>query len=287
MVLYKCEKCNKDFHLKGDYTRHTKRKFPCSKKTPGVLQKTGKKSNDGYELKNTCTRGSPETTKSKYECKYCNSKFTRKYSLNRHIKDRCKMKKEEDEAMEGLLVEIKEMKKQLELLKSEKAQTINNITTNNNLNNNLIKNDISIIAFGKEDLSRITKNTMINILSRGFKSLPLLFENIHFNDNYPEYHNIYSSNLNSKHICIYDGEHWKKVDKADTLDNILNQCEDIIGRRYKDYKDELGETARRKLERFLGSCCEKETLDAYKEQLTLLMYNKKYKIDNLRKKIDN
>jgi uncharacterized C2H2 Zn-finger protein len=36
MVIYKCDRCNKVFNHKGDYTKHLNRKFKCE---PAIIKK--------------------------------------------------------------------------------------------------------------------------------------------------------------------------------------------------------------------------------------------------------
>ena len=49
MVLYKCDICDKEFKLRGDFKRHKNRKFPCTKTVHSVHKYTHPKSTTEYE----------------------------------------------------------------------------------------------------------------------------------------------------------------------------------------------------------------------------------------------
>ncbi len=62
--IYKCNRCNKHFKQKGDYSRHQNRKFPCKiveQEHHQILPKTEKS-------KKICTEISPNQEKSKKSC---------------------------------------------------------------------------------------------------------------------------------------------------------------------------------------------------------------------------
>jgi len=71
MVLYKCNRCNKEFNRKSNYNYHINRKKPCKK----VNQKQKSKL-----IKTNHT----------YKCFNCNKIYSTKSNLNRHIKQYCK-----------------------------------------------------------------------------------------------------------------------------------------------------------------------------------------------------
>ena len=76
MTYYKCNRCGKLFKLKGDHVRHINRKFPCKEIDPDISK---------------ITPGDIEITM--ITCNFCNTTFSRKYSLDRHLNEnRCKIK---------------------------------------------------------------------------------------------------------------------------------------------------------------------------------------------------
>jgi len=203
------------------------------------------------------------TSGKKYMCKYCKKCFTQQGSKNRHIKSVCKVKKEEDNIIQELLKEMEEMKEKIIKLEKENKQTINNTINNNNIN---------LVAYGEENLTEVTSNTMKKILKCGFQA-PYLFKNVHFNKLRPQYHNIHISNMRDNNIIVYDGIKWNLVDRNTTLRDIIERYEDVIERKYYELEDELDEFTIRKLDRFIDQYCEKENIDMYKKDLTLLLYN--------------
>ena len=240
MSYYPCPKCNVIFNKKSNLTRHLNKIFDCSKKVNTSdnfdeiakistnLQKLAEISTNLHELAQVKfnSNNNENILKSEFDdiieinddiietndninleqnifcCSFCNKKLSSKYILLRHMKDYCKVKKENDEEKENIFksllekdkkkdMEITELKKQNELfekqnkilmdkidklininLKSSKTinnnkKTINNnqktITTNNNQKiTNTMNNNIIMVNFGKEDLSIIDEKQFID-----------------------------------------------------------------------------------------------------------------------------
>lgn len=126
-----CKTCDKQFKSVATFKKHKKKKNPCSK-----TDKT---------------------------CQYCESKFSSKWSLSRHIQDACK--KNTIQTKIRLMEEkIKADMKALDVLKIEDEQAITNNTQNNNNNtnnNNLTMNVITkeyILGFSNTPCIKALKN---------------------------------------------------------------------------------------------------------------------------------
>ena len=91
-----CTRCNKSFKLKGDYMRHLNRKMPCSDNkndhviSPIINQQLENLVNDSM---NDSINEKQHDENINLSCTLCNKSFCNKYSLERHIKGRCKVKK--------------------------------------------------------------------------------------------------------------------------------------------------------------------------------------------------
>ena len=114
MVKHVCNRCQKQFNRKEHYSNHVKRKYPCKVYMLGehVLPKKEKKT-------------TVFCTKKKFECMYCKKAYTRNSSLNRHIDNVCKIKKQYDVRMETIMNDVvilnefvKDIKKDLKNLKT-------------------------------------------------------------------------------------------------------------------------------------------------------------------------
>ena len=289
MVLYTCEKCKKEFSLKGDYTRHLNKKIPCSPKITEPCKKSSKHTEVPIES-------------NPLMCNYCKKIFSRKDALNRHLVDRCKVKKSQDDSKEQLFQklladheeleelkgivksqgeEIKELKK--ENIKYKQVighQTNTNIQTQNNILN------IKLVAYGKEDLSSIPDQIYKELITKGFMSVPALVEQVHFDKNKPEHQNIYMSNVRDDYVLVYDGEDWKLSDRKETLDGLYNEKVYILETKFNELIKDLSESAINKFKRFLDKAENDDMKDTIKKELKLILYNHRKMVKATRKQIE-
>ncbi len=174
---------------------------------------------------------------SNYQCRYCTSIFKYKQGRWKH-EQKCEIKTSHTDIIElkkelsNEIKEVRELKEQLkEKINSEKqgSTTItntnsNNSTTNtnsNNTNNGTINNNY-IIAFGKEEISKIlTEKEKYKILNAKYKSLEESIKTIHFNKERPEYQNIYITNMRDNLAHVFDGEKFISQQKQETLNQLI------------------------------------------------------------------
>jgi glutamate synthase domain-containing protein 2 len=203
--------------------------------------------------------------KKNYSCNFCNELFCRSDVLKKHL-DRCKIRKEETQDKEIIYQEllkkmesyekekenqynlIKELNNKIEKLENEKK--INHTQNNRNIKNqnNGTINTVNIIGFGKEDLSKINNKSFFEALAQmGYKIPAKMLEKIHINEKYPEYKNIYISDINRGKAMIYDGKNWQ-LDKYDNIsDKLLDKVLNFIEERYDEIKDDKSISVKKKI----------------------------------------
>ena len=205
------------------------------------------------------------------KCLYCNKIFTRKDSLTKHF-TRCKVIKSIDntEKIQKLIEELKKRDEEIKFYKDEvkfnreqilsliqnqnklfenitskgssknnKNNSENTTNSNNNLtNSHNTVNNINIIQFGKEDLSKISDSSFIKAIRELGINIPVkMLEQIHQNDEHPEYKNVYISDINRGHMRIYDGEKWKLENYDNVKDDLLEKSINFIENRYDELKE--------------------------------------------------
>ena len=295
MVNYKCERCCKEYSKKSHYVQHKNRKIPCKIVTPNSTNlhqnNTEKKDNKVQEPEIL----TPILTlnNKKYICNYCKKGFVRNWTLFRHLEERCKIKKQQIEEKENIfntLIEKvnklekdnKELKEKMNKLNKSSNKTINNIknNTHNNTQNNNIEtqnNFITINAYGKEDLSHISEKTWQSIMNKCFDSVPQLVGYIHYDDDKPENHNVYISNIKSNYVITYNGNNWILQEKDKILDDIYTTKIELLEDKLIELDDHLDESAKRSLKKFLDKQEDNDIENMIKEKIKLRLYNNKKK----------
>ena len=204
----------------------------------------------------------------KNECEYCGKKYSRSDSLKRHLKnkhtdDKVILKQlleemklsriEINEKQDRLLNKVElienenlELKNEIKQLKEIKGDTINSNNTNTQINNHF-----NIVPFGKEKLDEIIgEEECKKILFRGFEAVPQLIENVHFNQNRPEYHNCYIPNIRGKYAIVYDGKNWKLENSMDIIEILTDNNKEFLERKFEDFYDSLDSQTKKNLMHF-------------------------------------
>ena len=271
--LYKCECCGYQTNVKFNMNRHKNRKNQCksaenvTKISPNVshnsLNVTQNSPNVSHGSQNV-TQNSPNVSHDSpnvtvNECHKCKRIFRNLFSLQRHLPI-CK-------GVDQLTCHIcfkrfshrnskyKHLKNvnckpppKAECIPLENNKTVidnstnnsnNNIMTNSH-NNNTITNNVTINAFGKEDLEYIVNNPefMKQCLKEKEYGLIECLKKIHYNQDQPQNQNIKKLNKKDDFVDIYDGSKWKlrMIDYAYTL--VMNNLEKV----FTDYIDNLAES---------------------------------------------
>jgi hypothetical protein len=299
MKSYICELCNKEFNRSTNYYRHLNRKIQCNKnslKFVEILQKSlhnppkDEKSNI-FHSKSSLFPSQNNFEPSKtlqqeediFQCEYCDKTFTRKDNLNRHIKLRCKLYKEykemnkDDDPKYSKLKDI--IKKKDELLNEYKnkeqnhtVNTVNNTLNNSNSNNKII-NNITINAFGKEDLSFIKDKDYIKLFESSHEAVMNLTKLIHFNKKQPTNSNVYISNMKDSYVMFYTGIKWELGVKSDIIDNVYDSKLNLLDDKFEELEDEIPKTFKKKYERFIDNTNTSKIVPRIKKKIKLEMYN--------------
>ena len=249
-MLYKCKICEKEFNQKCHYTNHLNRLRPCEKLTKIIHE-------NPLNLHVFPQKG-------ENKCSYCYKIYSRSDVLKNHLLI-CKVKKQDIEEKESILNRLLEQNTLLVSTIDQQKEQINQlIKTNENLinqmkikhtqNNKNIKNQnngtintINIIQFGKEDLSKIDNKEFFEALTQmGYKIPAKMVEKIHINDKYPEYKNIYISDINRGKAMVHDGKKWK-LERYDKIsDKLLDKILNFMEERYEEIKDDKNITDKKK-----------------------------------------
>jgi hypothetical protein len=294
MVIYICNICSKTFNKKSNYLTHiSNKKKPCKE----------------YENINC------EYTNKNYKCNFCSKTFSRVDNLKRHLIERCKVRKEETQEKEAIFSNLLQ---RVELLEKENLQLNNKIvllenkkeTKNIQFNKNIknlnkgIINNTFIIQHGKEDFSKIDDKVFLDafLKNTGAKIPEKIIEGIHFNEKYPEYKNIYISDINREKVMIHNGKDWLLTPSNNITSNLLDKTIHFSENKYEtisEKKDIINERNKKKIESGLkimelikdfdsdeqdefGNPLSKKEIDRRmylrekaEEYIKLLLYNKK------------
>jgi len=132
--------------------------------------------------------------------------------------------------MENLKNTINELKEQMKEIMINKGhvhhktlQKINNQLNNTMINNGNINNINNIyVKYNNVSHDNLTKNEIMNILTKRYCSLEESIKTLHFNDKYPEQNNIFITNLQNKIGYAFNGEKFVAMNKQELINEIID-----------------------------------------------------------------
>ena len=270
MPIYKCDSCNLSTTLKSNYNRHL-----LSKNHNRLIESSV---NEPEVEPILCTQI--------YDCKYCGKNFKYKQSVSKHIKYTCPKNKDEDLKELVRLLNLQLQQKDRELayhkLQNEKQQKqmdtqqkqidklMDKLQVNHITNNTYVQNNI--LSYKDTDLSHLTSKDYTNAIKKVTYCVKDMIEKIHFNPKKPENMNIYISNMKDKYLMVYEDGNWNIKQKNDEINTLYESKEMLL----EDWLDNYGnEELRQKFNKYLSNKEDDETMNEIKENIKMMMYNKK------------
>ena len=114
-------------------------------------------------------------------------------------------------------------------------------------------------------------------MSTYFRGFLALIENIHFNKNVPENHNVYISNINSKYAIVYENSQWKLKDRDEVIDKIKSDKFNFLDKKVEEMNDELDTKTKHKFQDFRNKLIEFEESDINTQKdIKLMLYNNRH-----------
>jgi hypothetical protein len=176
-------------------------------------------------------------------CMYCDAHFTRHDNLMRHLKNRCKYKKNHEE-LEALKERLDKIALQMEQLKGSQINNtlnqINNGTIYNNTTTNNNNVNVQLVQFGCENIDDIDINEALEVYykSTGGNILSNILKLINLNEKYPQNHNICISDLSRELVKIFNGikfvvKKFKEI-KGDIMCKIIKNTQKLVEKLEKN-----------------------------------------------------
>ena len=260
MVFY-CNNCDFKTELKANYNRHlqTKKHTINSEKVRLKLGLVRKKL--GFSNK-------------EYVCKYCDKVYKHSSTLSSHIKYKCEKNKEEDlkELVRLMNLQLEKKEKQLEQ-KDKQIEKLMNKLQVNNITNIVQNNNIQLLSYKNTDISFLTDSDYVACLKKVTLCVKHLIEKIHFNPMKPENMNIFISNMRDKYIMLYDGDKWVLKNKDKEIEYLYENKEILLEEWLEENKN--NKIMHDKFIKYLNNKERDENMNTIKEEIKLMMYNKK------------
>ncbi|VBB18700.1 hypothetical protein YASMINEVIRUS_1232 [Yasminevirus sp. GU-2018] len=294
-----CQKCQKVFTRKESLAYHVQKNV-CMKEQIAKINNNDNDNNANVDtdididtdvnnilIPNEESVGSG-TLSTKPTCKFCGKQFTTATNMYRHVNHTCRIKKNEDKNRDEIYDRLLKLEKENQLLKQEVSdikrtvKVTKNVThnTNNtkNITNNINRgtiNNIVVVGYGHEDLTKLEKSELLKILQNGYYSTLKLTEVVHFNPKHPEYHNVYISNIKDKYAMMFDGNKWTLTTKEELINKIYDDKKNYIEENLEDFVESLTASRRKALDRWLETDDDDKKIREIKESIKLLLYNNK------------
>lgn len=268
---YRCNDCNKIYSSRQSLCNH-RTKYHSYQKSPESNLKVTQNMDDSNSI---VTQKSSKNIIKQFICSKCDTQFKYKQGKWRHEK-KCTVVKDTNLQSENksLKIKLEQMETKMnemlaELLKMRKIHPKTLQKINNQLNNNGTINNNIIMKFGNVNINEVLSNKQImSILHKPFISVEECVKMIHFNDNLPQYNNIYITNMKDDLMYIYDGTKFTTTTKSDAINDLIDNYSDQIEISFDDNKDKMTESKIKCVENYL------ELINSNKEYID--QYNKKY-----------
>ena len=275
MAEFTCLFCNYETEVKSNYTKHLR-----TVKHIKNQEKFNKNSRKN-------TKDSRKTQE--FVCKYCDKPFKHMQSMYYHIKYTCKKNKDEDFKelvrlmnlqLDNQKVQMARKDEQIERQSRQIEKLMEKLKVPNVTNNIIQNNNIQLLSYKDTDTSHLTDKDYIQSIKQVTFCVKDMIEKIHFNPHKPENMNIYISNMKDKYLMVYEDGNWNLKNKVNEIDTLYNSKEMMIEEWLEEGQHKYPEL-QNKFVKYLNNKENDETMNMVKEEIKLMMYNKKKTIETI------
>jgi hypothetical protein len=172
---------------------------------------------------------------------------------------------------------VNDMKKKME--KQEKI--INN--NDNSIIDNSQNNQLYLVNYNKENLNNLNEKKVIANLNRGFQAPVEMTRLIHFDEEHPEYHNVYIPKINEKYGMVFKDDVWRLMDKSELVDDIYESKRSYIVENLQKFIEKIDPKRLKSLKQFLNSEEHEISIINTKEDIKKVLYeNRRLAMDRRR-----
>lgn len=224
-----------------------------------------------------------------FSCTDCQNQFNTKQALVLHKKNNCKgycQGLTAEQRFQKLEQENKVLRKQVEDLQTKSQAPPQMVVETNSHNtncNNTVNNTVVINAFRKEDVTHLIEDQqfMATVVRRREKGMLELIKATYFDPNHPENRNVRVTNYKYPLIDTYDGKRWNKCEKAEILEDMLDNSCSHIDEHYEDNKyvllEEFSDSLKNLVREFMARIKDRDQHKAFfnelKQRIHLLIIN--------------
>ena len=275
-MVFQCEECKFNTKIKSHYARHLLTAKHITNFEVAILNKKLAKVSQKVEK-------SSQKEAVQFTCEYCEQSYKHKSSLAKHIKYTCTKSKDEDlkelvrllnSQLQTQSTQIQTQSAQLQSQSKQIDKLMGKLEINGSFNTtytNIQNNHIQLLAYKDTDVSHLTRKDYESCIKKVNHCVMKLIEKIHFNPEKPENMNIYISNMKDKYLMVYDGLNWNLANKREEIDKLYEEKEIMLEEWLESSSIEMKD----KFMKYLNNKEDDLTLNMIKDELKLLMYNKK------------
>lgn len=237
MSTYECERCHYASNDKSNFMRHLNRQKVCLP-TFSTISIGNLKEKYVKEIDTTL----------KYKCRHCVKTYASRAGRILHEKKCTNAPSQDTLSNFDHNKRLDELTHQIAILRSELAESKqdlrpNPIVNSGNINtiHQYVNNNVQINLnnFGSETLEHLPSEFLTSCFMS--KDIPTLIENIYFDDECPENHNVKLKSSKQKTMQVFADGKWRVKPANNVMDELVNKGQTILKKHYRGNKTDVHE----------------------------------------------
>jgi hypothetical protein len=283
-----------DENISQDEFREYIKKLECFR----CDQKFSRKDNLIRHLKKKC-KGTKKDIKDDKDIKDIkDNKDIKDIKDNKDIKDdKVKQLEEENRKLKLIIAEnsnnMKDTIKKIveEILITNNSSNTQNITSNSHNNtkinsDNINQQNVFLNNYTGGGMPPLTFEQIEPLLKRGFQTPVELTRAIHFNPNFPEYHNVYLPRINEKQAMVFVDGNWKTINRDEIIDDLYENKKAFVVENLDKYIKKIEEPQQKSLKRWLSRDDDDEAIINTKNDIKNLLFDNRKLVVNHKNKLE-